>query len=46
VTCGVLALLAGKKKYDSLFTGWDDAPLPGPDHREARLLRHALHFMS
>jgi hypothetical protein len=30
VTCGVLALLAGKKKYDSLFTGWDDAPLPGP----------------
>jgi hypothetical protein len=30
VCAGMLAQLAGKKKYDSLFTGWDDAPLPGP----------------
>jgi hypothetical protein len=30
VCAGMLAQLAGKKKYDSLFTGWDDAPLPEP----------------
>jgi Terminase large subunit, ATPase domain len=28
VLAGMLAQLAGKKKYDSLFHGWDDAPMP------------------
>jgi hypothetical protein len=27
---GALVIAGGRPRYDSLFTGWDDAPLPGP----------------